>query len=221
LAIKGQEKTSLTNKFMSDEDQDDPLNNLETNKAFSHLYYPTIGINLERKNIKLRDHKGEQKEINLHIWDTAGQEKFFALTKNFFQRADGVAIIYDITDKSSFIKVEEYWINQINENCKGTAIKILIGNKIDLQDSRKVLVDDGANLAKKYHNIAFYETSAKTGENVKEAMTHLAELTYKTVSENIEKETFDLQDQTGKKALNLTVGINLRASLVWRKLHKQ
>jgi len=77
----------------------------------------------------------------------------------------------------------------------------LIGNKIDLQDSRKVLVDDGANLAKKYHNIAFYETSAKTGENVKEAMTHLAELTYKTVSENIEKETFDLQDQTGKEGV--------------------
>jgi len=81
IGNQGSGKTSLTNKFMMDEDQDDPLNNLETNKAFSHLYYPTIGINLERKNIKLRDHKGEQKEINLHIWDTAGQEKFFALTK--------------------------------------------------------------------------------------------------------------------------------------------
>jgi small GTP-binding protein len=202
IGNQGSGKTSVTNRFMIDDSAEKDLDELDGKKAFTHLYYPTIGINLEKKNIKLKDHRGEEKEVSLHIWDTAGQEKFFALTKNFFQRADGVAIIYDITDKSSFVKIEEYWINQIQENCKNSAIKILIGNKVDLEENRKVSVEDGINLAKKYNNIGFYETSAKMGDNVNVAMTTLAELTYKTVSESIEKEqAFDLQDQTGKEGV--------------------
>ena len=65
--------------------------------SFSHFYTPTLGLSLEKKVLHL-----DNNEITLCIWDTAGQEKFFSLTKNYFKKADGVLIIFDLTDKNSF-----------------------------------------------------------------------------------------------------------------------
>lgn len=66
-------------------------------EVFTHYYNPTLGINLEKKEIKVGDG-----EVSINIWDTAGQEKFLALTKNYFRKADGVLVIFDLTDKNSF-----------------------------------------------------------------------------------------------------------------------
>jgi len=192
IGNQGSGKTSVINRFLMDDQED------LDKAAFTHIYYPTIGINLERKTLKLKDNKNEDKEVNLHIWDTAGQEKFFSLTKNFFQRADGVAIIYDITDASSFTKIEDYWLQQVDGNCKPQAVKILIGNKLDLEQSRMVKREDGESLAKKYQNMGFFETSAKTGENVHNAMMHLSQLSYQSLCAQIETDNiFELKKQEG------------------------
>ncbi len=69
-----------------------------THKAsFTQFYTPTLGLSLEKKVIKING-----QEINVCIWDTAGQEKFFSLTKNYFKKADGVLVVFDLTDKMSF-----------------------------------------------------------------------------------------------------------------------
>lgn len=66
-------------------------------EVFSHYYNPTLGINLEKKDIVL-----DGMLISVSIWDTAGQEKFLAITKNYFRKADGVLVIFDLTDKNSY-----------------------------------------------------------------------------------------------------------------------
>lgn len=66
-------------------------------EVFSHFYNPTLGINLEKREITL-----DGMLVSVNIWDTAGQEKFLALTKNYFRKADGVLVIFDLTDKNSF-----------------------------------------------------------------------------------------------------------------------
>ncbi|CAD8167533.1 unnamed protein product [Paramecium octaurelia] len=82
----GSGKTSLIQRFI---DQDAP---------FQHNYLPTLGLNLVKKEF---DHQGQQ--IKLCIWDTAGQDKYFSLTKSYFQRADGVIMVFDIADKDMII----------------------------------------------------------------------------------------------------------------------
>ena len=76
--------------------------------------------------------------MTLCIWDTAGQEKFFSLTKGYFKKADGVLIIFDLTDSHTFDRIEKYWIEQIKEKSEENCIKVMIGNKADcLQVQRR------------------------------------------------------------------------------------
>ena len=95
----------------------------------------------------------------MKIWDTAGQEQYKALTKNFYRNSDGVIIVYDVTDKNTFEKVQE-WVQSISEytDSEKNIRKVLVGNKVDLP--RQVTTEEGKKLAEMY-NIPFYETSAK------------------------------------------------------------
>lgn len=85
-------KTSLIKRFVDGESK--AFHMIE---VFSHFYTPTLGISLEKREIKIDDTL-----VSVNIWDTAGQEKFLSITKNYFHKADGVLIIFDLTDKNSF-----------------------------------------------------------------------------------------------------------------------
>ena len=99
-------------------------------------------------------------------------EEFFRnLISNIYKHCIGYLVLYDITNRKSFENVHK-WIDNIqNKKHKITKI-ILIGNKCDLKNKRKVSFEDGKNLANKC-NIVFYETSGKTGKNIKEVITFL------------------------------------------------
>ena len=98
-------------------------------------------MSLEKKIIKI-----DSNEIHVCIWDTAGQEKFFSLTKNYFKKADGVLVIFDLTDKNSYestfylndVGIEKYWIHEVIEKSDEDCSSILVGNKVDLVDERKI-----------------------------------------------------------------------------------
>ena len=133
---------------------------------FSTSYISTLGIDFESKNINI-----DNKTINLQIWDTAGQEKYKVLSKNYYNNSNAFIIVYDITNLESFESVMN-WIDQIKENAPENVKSILLGNKSDLEEKRKISEEEGKNLAKKI-NSNFYETSAQNGANIEKAIDNL------------------------------------------------
>ena len=92
---------------------------------------PTLGLDLASKNHKLKDGK----EIKIKIWDTAGQERFQDITASFVKKANGILIVYDITDRNTFQRVSN-WIDSITNKAHLNTVKILVGNKKDLLEKR-------------------------------------------------------------------------------------
>lgn len=119
----------------------------------------TVGLEYFTKEEKVND-----KVIRVKIWDTAGQEQYKSLTRNFYRNSDGVIIVYDVTNKSSFEKIQE-WVQSIKDNTEKNIKMILIGNKIDLP--REVTTEEGKKLAEHY-DIPFFETSAKDNIGISE-----------------------------------------------------
>ena len=108
----------------------------------------------------------------LTIWDTAGQEKYRALTRNYFKDAHGIVLLYDVTNKSSFISLNK-WLDDINENILRENVSIiLVGNKIDLPN-RVISYDEGDDFAKK-NNLLYCETSTKEGNNIDDVFEMIA-----------------------------------------------
>ena len=139
----------------------------------SNNFLSTIGIDCKFKKEKLKN--GE--EITVKISNTVGQEKFRSLATNFLKKSDGIILVYDITYKNSFDSLNK-WLNDINEKVKGMPI-LLIGNKKDLEENRQVSTEEGIEFVKKIsEEVEFYETSCKTGENVKEAIRNFVEKIY-------------------------------------------
>ena len=166
-----------------------------TNDYFGNNYIATIGFDYKFKNEKLKN--GE--EINVKIFDTAGQEKYWSLAANFLKKADGIILVYDITYKISFENLNK-WLKDINENAKGLPI-VLIGNKTDLEENREVSKEEGNEFAKKINEeIEFYEASCKTGENIKEAIRFLVEKIYKKYQgKNMAEESIIIKKENKNK----------------------
>ena len=108
--------------------------------------------------------------------DTVGQEKYNALNENFYKQANCCLLVYDITNKESFNKIKNYYVNKIKENCKSIVKVLLLGNKTDLNDKREVSDKDGHDLALQNEYI-FMESSCKNNYNVSDAFTALVEMT--------------------------------------------
>ena len=110
--------------------------------------------------------------MRLQLWDTAGQERFRSLTSNFFGRADGFVLCYDISNRPSFDHVIG-WMRDIKTRAPPDCDIVLCGNKSDLEGDRVVPTSEGKKLADEY-GVQFFETSALTGSNVEGMFTALA-----------------------------------------------
>ena len=164
-------KTNLLLRFVDD------------NYNYDNEYLQTKGIDIRYKDITLDDKKYE-----LKLYDTAGQEKFRSAVANCFKQGDCVFLVYEITNIKSFKNISN-WIKECKNNASENVLIVLIGNKCDLKEERQVTTEEGKNLAKKYE-ISFYETSAKTGENVQEAFTEfLKNLSVKEIPKEVEEES--------------------------------
>ena len=137
------------------------------NDSFSPTFITTIGIDFKIKNIQL-----DGKRIKLQIWDTAGQERFRIITTSYFRGAQGILLVYDVTDRNSFISIRN-WVQQIQMHADVNVNKILIGNKCDAQEQRAISLEEGEALAKEY-SIHFFETSAKQDLNVEKSFITIA-----------------------------------------------
>ena len=140
-----------------------------TDKTFQDIHMATIGLDYRLRSMKLKSGKS----IKLQIWDTAGQDRFRAITKNYYKGSHGIILIYDITNTQSFENVIT-WVNQIREEASSNVIIYIAGNKVDMEDERKVDRDDGEKLAEEL-GFPFVETSAKNGININETFEDLVE----------------------------------------------
>ena len=138
-------------------------------------FVPTIGVDFVR-NIyliylyilqKLKTLEVNGKKVKLQIWDTAGQERFKNITASYYRGGNGVLVVYDITDRDSFENLNS-WLIEIEKNANKNVYKLLIGNKCDLEDKRKVTYQEGKDFAES-NGMKFIETSAKDNTKVQEA----------------------------------------------------
>ena len=150
---------------------------------FSNEYMITIGMDFLTCNLEL-----DNKIFKLRLWDTAGSEKFRSVTRGYYSNTCYALIVYDITDDSSFNSVKQ-WIEDVQSFAnKGTNL-VLVGNKVDLNNKRKISKEEGQNLATEY-GMDFYESSALTGENINDIFEGICQ----KVNQQIDEGKIDLND---------------------------
>lgn len=145
-------KTSLLKKYCKNE--------------FSNSYIITVGIDFQVKILDINN-----KKIKIQIWDTAGEERYRVVAKNYFNTSDGFIIMYDITNRDSFDNISN-WVEQIRDSTPNYKKSVIFGNKSDLNKLRNVQINEGKELAAN-NNFKFFETSAKDGINLKEGIESL------------------------------------------------
>ena len=138
------------------------------NGTFNTNYLATVGLDNFTKDETIDD-----KNVRIKIWDTAGQERYKALTKGFFRNAQGIMLVYDVTNTETYDNLK-YWIQSLKTNMGNDLDHIpivIIGNKIDSEE-REVKTQDAESFCKG-QNYPYFETSAKTGENIDQTIRFL------------------------------------------------
>ncbi|CAF2118300.1 hypothetical protein BRARA_C00113 [Brassica rapa] len=136
--------------------------------TFTTSFITTIGIDFKIRTVEL-----DGKRIKLQIWDTAGQERFRTITTAYYRGAMGILLVYDVTDESSFNNIRN-WMKNIEQHASDNVNKILVGNKADMDESKRAIpTAKGQALADEY-GIKFFETSAKTNLNVESVFLSIA-----------------------------------------------
>lgn len=167
-------KTSIINRFVKD--------------SFAETQ-PSIGACHNKKKVTTQN----KDEIEVEIWDTAGQERFKSIVPMYYKGSKGIIIVYDITNNESFDGARK-WVEDLKSH-NNTAILALIGNKVDLQESRKVSYET-AKLYSVQNNLLYFEASAKLNHNINEA--------FMTLIEKIPLSNDTLKDEKAGKTLAIS-----------------
>ena len=138
-------KSSIFNRFINNE--------------FTENYKCTIGAEFKLQTIN----PDNNTEVDLHIWDTAGAEKYKAMTKQYYHDSHGIILVFDISQRNTFNNLEN-WVNSIKNNSNQKIEVIVVGNKIDIE-KRVVSKNEGIDFANKY-NYFYIDASAKNGTNI-------------------------------------------------------
>jgi len=152
-------KTSLINQFVS--------------RRFEKDYISTIGVNILLKDVELVIDETSY-SVQLMLWDIGGQEKYSTVRHMFYQGANACIIVFDITRPATFLVVPDF-LQDLEEFLQRKIPLVILGNKLDLIDMRRVETENGEKLKETTNALAFFETSAKTGENVEQSFEIIAE----------------------------------------------
>ena len=149
-------KSSLAVRFVRDQ--------------FSEYQESTIGAAFLAQSCTLDNNE----EVRFEIWDTAGQERYHSLAPMYYRGAKAAVVVYDITDRKSFTKAQD-WVNELKQQCGPNLIISVVGNKVDLESEREV----DRTVALQYANensLLHIETSAKSNINVQTLFQEVAKL---------------------------------------------
>ena len=178
IGESGVGKTCILRRFVEDK--------------FLKNHLATIGIDFKTKTLNINN-----QEIKLKIWDTAGQERFRNITTQYYKGADGIVLVYDVTEEASFDKIKD-WMDQILSNTnKDEICLILLGNKCDIE-KRSISYEQGKTLANELQ-VNFFETSAQTGQNIKDAFETLTADIMKKKKIGGDNNNIDLKKNKKKK----------------------
>ena len=147
-------KTSILAKYVDD--------------IFDINMISTLGVDFKRKTEII-----DNKQINIKVWDTAGQECFRNIQKIYYHNTEGVLLVFDLTSRETFEQLN-YWFENIKIECPKDVAICLVGNKSDLKDHIDVSDEDINEYLKKNNNPKFFKTSAATGENIKEVFQYIS-----------------------------------------------
>ncbi len=181
-------KTSFINRYI--------------NNSFTIDNKSSLGCEYKNKKIDI----DAETDANLQIWDTAGEERFMSVTKQYYNDSHGAIVLFDLTKKESFEKVDK-WIKELKDNAPKNIVIMVVGNKTDLFN----LKIDFGNKLDIYKNYLYSEVSAKSGTNVSLAFENL---TLKIIEEkklkgeDVPRVTITLKkDSQGKKKKKCTCPI--------------
>lgn len=138
-----------------------------TENTFTEIHLSTVGIDYKLKNVTLDN----DRVVKTQIWDTAGQERYKTITKSYIKGANGIILIYDVTNNNSFEGIKN-WIKQIKDTVNSRVCVALVANKIDKENERVISKEEGEKLANELQ-YPFYEASAKEGININECFDNL------------------------------------------------
>ncbi|KAL7121640.1 hypothetical protein ACP275_02G193100 [Erythranthe tilingii] len=135
----------------------------------------TIGVEFQTRTVTINS-----KLIKAQIWDTAGQERYRAVTSAYYRGAVGAMLVYDVTKRESFDHVAR-WVEELRAHADNSIVIMLVGNKADLVELRRVKTEDAVEFAEK-QGLCFFETSALSGDNVETAFFNLLQQIHSVVS---------------------------------------
>jgi len=157
-------KTSLIRKFVK--------------KQFEKDYLPTVGVSISKETIEM-EINGRKVTINLLLWDLAGQPQFYLLHKVYYNGANGVILGFDLTRTHTYSNLKN-WHKELIKDQLTDLPMVLVGNKSDLKDERKISVAHVEHMKELLNIQDYIETSALTGQNVGTLFKTIARLIYES-----------------------------------------
>ena len=135
--------------------------------VFGEGYEPTVSVDYSYKLIK---HK--TKNIQLQVWDTAGQDSYRSIIKDYYKNSHLIAFVYDITSKDSFTGIPK-WVDEVKKQTDKNTKFLLVGNKCDLEEERRAVTEKEAKQYAENNGMKFFEVSAKTGDGINDMFNYI------------------------------------------------
>ncbi|MHA1931443.1 MAG: Rab family GTPase [Promethearchaeota archaeon] len=154
-------KTSLLRRFCAE--------------SFAFEYIPTVGVNITKQKLTIKNDIGKETDVSLMIWDIAGQPQFYMLHRPYFNGADGMILTYDVTRSSSFSNVNNWYNTSVKYGLSGIPC-ILMGINDSSKNQRKVTLTMANYLSEKL-NVNFFEITLPKTKKLQEVFKKMAELT--------------------------------------------
>ena len=197
IGESGVGKTSIIQRYVNDE------------------YDPNLLLSSSAQFITKTIELNDEQSIKFDVWDTAGQEKFRALAKIFYKDAKAIVLVYDITNRSSFEQLQNYWFKEIEENSLSDAILVIVGNKSDLYENEQVSDEEGQKYADE-KNAIFKRTSALSNRNIDSLFQDIAKkyfdpkYDYQAEDRKIKEKFFEkkFNQSINEDKINLTISEN-------------
>eukprot|EP01130_Rhizamoeba_saxonica_P000340 TRINITY_DN1030_c0_g3_i1.p1 TRINITY_DN1030_c0_g3~~TRINITY_DN1030_c0_g3_i1.p1 ORF type:complete len:202 (-),score=57.70 TRINITY_DN1030_c0_g3_i1:94-699(-) len=138
-----------------------------SDNTFSDSFISTIGVDFKIKTMDVND-----THCKLQIWDTAGQERFRTITSSYYRGANGIIVVFDVTNGDSFENVKK-WLQEIERYAADDVQRVLVGNKCDMENDRQVTESDARDFSDMLA-IPYLEASAKSCQNVEDVFFTVA-----------------------------------------------